>query len=62
MAEGVVWIPRRSPGLAVSEHLAAAAGEVVSIGPPQELMLAGSGSAAATGAETGTTELGEVTT
>jgi len=61
MAEGVVWIPRRSPGITVSEHLAAAAGELVSIGPPQELVLAGSGSAAAaTSAGAGTTDLGEV--
>jgi NADH-quinone oxidoreductase subunit G len=60
MAEGVVWIPRRSPSLAVSEHLAAAAGELVSIGPPQGLVLAGSGSAApATGAGAGTTDMGE---
>ena len=61
MAEGVVWIPRRSPGITVSEHLAAAAGELVSICPPQELVLAGSGSAAAaTSAGAGTTDLGEV--
>jgi NADH-quinone oxidoreductase subunit G len=63
MAEGVVWIPRRAPGFAVSEHLAAAAGELVSIGPPQELVLAGTGSAAAAAdAGAGTTESGEVTT
>jgi NADH-quinone oxidoreductase subunit G len=62
MAEGVVWIPRRAPGLAVSEHLAAAAGELVSIGPPKLLVLAGTGSAAATSAGAGTTEPGEVAT
>jgi NADH-quinone oxidoreductase subunit G len=38
MAEGVVWVPRRTPGLAVSEHLAATAGDLVTIGPPQELV------------------------
>ena len=41
----------------MSEHLAAAAGELVSIGPPQELTLAGSGPTAATSAGTGATEL-----
>jgi NADH-quinone oxidoreductase subunit G len=59
MAEGVVWVPRRSPGLEVSEHLADAAGDLVNIGPPQELLLADSAPPAA---ETGPTELGEVTT
>jgi NADH-quinone oxidoreductase subunit G len=62
MAPGVVWVPRRSPGLAVSEHLAAAAGDLVTIGPPQDLVPAGgTTAAAATSAET-PTELGEATT
>jgi NADH-quinone oxidoreductase subunit G len=33
MVDGVVWIPNRAPGLAVSEHLAAAAGDTVTLGP-----------------------------
>jgi NADH-quinone oxidoreductase subunit G len=38
MMDGVIWVPRRAPGLVVSEHLAAAAGELVSIGPPRDLV------------------------
>ena len=38
MADGVIWVPRRAPGLLVSESLAAGAGELVSIGPPRELV------------------------
>jgi NADH-quinone oxidoreductase subunit G len=38
MVDGVIWVPRRAPGLVVSEHLAAAAGELVSIGPPRDLV------------------------
>jgi NADH-quinone oxidoreductase subunit G len=38
MADGVIWLPRRAPGLLVSENLAAAAGELVTIGPPRELV------------------------
>jgi NADH-quinone oxidoreductase subunit G len=33
MADGVVWLPSRSPGLGIPEHLAASAGDVVTIGP-----------------------------
>jgi NADH-quinone oxidoreductase subunit G len=33
MTDGVVWVPNRAPGLAVSEHLAASAGDIVTIGP-----------------------------
>jgi NADH-quinone oxidoreductase subunit G len=40
MMDGVIWVPRRAPGQVVSEHLAAAAGELVSIGPPRDLVLA----------------------
>ena len=38
MMDGVIWVPRRAPGLVVSEHLAAAAGELVTIGPPRDLV------------------------
>ena len=38
MADGVIWMPRRAPGSLVSENLAAAAGELVTIGPPRELV------------------------
>jgi NADH-quinone oxidoreductase subunit G len=38
MMDGVIWVPRRAPGLVVSEHLAAAAGELVRIGPPRDLV------------------------
>ena len=38
MAAGVVWVPRRTPGRAVSVHLAATAGDLVTIGPPQALV------------------------
>jgi NADH-quinone oxidoreductase subunit G len=38
MVDGVIWVPRRAPGLVVSEHLAAAAGELVTIGPPRDLV------------------------
>ncbi len=31
MPDGVIWLPTRSPGLAVSEHLAVSSGEVVRI-------------------------------
>jgi NADH-quinone oxidoreductase subunit G len=33
MSEGVIWVPTRAPQLAVSEHLAASAGDLVRIGP-----------------------------
>ncbi len=36
MIDGVVWVPNRAPGLAVSEHLAAAAGDIVTIRPAAE--------------------------
>jgi NADH-quinone oxidoreductase subunit G len=38
MADGVIWVPRRAPGSLVSENLAAAAGELVTIAPPRELV------------------------
>jgi hypothetical protein len=38
MVDDVIWVPRRAPGSLVSENLAAAAGELVSIGPPRELV------------------------
>ena len=37
MVEGTVWVPTRAPRLSVSEHLGAIAGELVTIGPPQDL-------------------------
>ena len=33
MTDGVVWLPARAPGSQVAEHLAATAGDVVTIGP-----------------------------
>jgi NADH-quinone oxidoreductase subunit G len=43
MTDGVIWIPRRAPGQAVSENLAAAVGEWVTIGPPRDLVPARAG-------------------
>jgi NADH-quinone oxidoreductase subunit G len=37
MVDGVVWLPSRSPGLGVPQHLAASAGDLVTIGPAAEL-------------------------
>jgi NADH-quinone oxidoreductase subunit G len=33
MVDGVVWLPTRAPGLGISQHLAATAGDLVWIGP-----------------------------
>ena len=33
MVDGVVWLPSRAPGLGVPQHLAASAGDLVTIGP-----------------------------
>jgi NADH-quinone oxidoreductase subunit G len=38
MTDGVVWVPRRAPGLLVPENLASTAGELVTITPPRELV------------------------
>ncbi len=37
MVDGVIWIPSRAPGLGVPQHLAASAGDLVTIGPADEL-------------------------
>ena len=36
MIDGVVWLPSRAPGLGVPQHLAASAGDLVTIGPLPE--------------------------
>jgi NADH-quinone oxidoreductase subunit G len=33
MVDGVVWLPTRAPGLGIPQHLAATAGDLVTIGP-----------------------------
>jgi NADH-quinone oxidoreductase subunit G len=40
MVDGVVWLPSRAPGLGVPQHLAASAGDLVTIGPGAELAVA----------------------
>jgi NADH-quinone oxidoreductase subunit G len=37
MVDGVVWLPSRAPRLGIPQHLAASAGDLVTIGPPAEL-------------------------
>jgi hypothetical protein len=37
MVDGVVWLPSRAPGLGIPQHLAASAGDLVTIGPGDEL-------------------------
>jgi NADH-quinone oxidoreductase subunit G len=37
MIDGVVWLPSRAPRLGIPQHLAATAGDLVTIGPPAEL-------------------------
>jgi NADH-quinone oxidoreductase subunit G len=41
MVDGVVWLPSRSPGAAISQRLAATAADLVTIGPASELAMAG---------------------
>jgi NADH-quinone oxidoreductase subunit G len=36
MIDGVVWLPSRAPGLGIPQHLAASAGDLVTIGRPAE--------------------------
>jgi NADH-quinone oxidoreductase subunit G len=36
MIDGVVWLPSRAPGLGIPQHLAASAGDLVTIGRPPE--------------------------
>jgi hypothetical protein len=33
MVDGVVWLPSRAPGKGIPQHLAATAGDLVTIGP-----------------------------
>jgi NADH-quinone oxidoreductase subunit G len=40
MIDGVVWLPSRAPGLGVPQHLAATAGDLVTIGSADELAVA----------------------
>jgi len=40
MVDGVVWLPSRAPGLGVPQHLAASAGDLVTIVPEAELAVA----------------------
>ena len=40
MVDGVVWLPSRAPGLGIPQHLAASAGDLVTIGPADELAVA----------------------
>jgi NADH-quinone oxidoreductase subunit G len=40
MVDGVVWLPSRAPGLGVPQHLAATAGDLVTIGAADELAIA----------------------
>jgi hypothetical protein len=35
----VVWLPSRTPGLGIPQHLAATAGDLVTIGPRDELVM-----------------------
>jgi NADH-quinone oxidoreductase subunit G len=37
MVDGVVWLPSRAPGLGVPQHLAATAGDLVTLSPGDEL-------------------------
>ncbi|HKX15320.1 MAG TPA: molybdopterin dinucleotide binding domain-containing protein, partial [Propionibacteriaceae bacterium] len=39
MVDGVVWLPTRAPGLGIPQHLAATAGDLVTIGPPSMSMV-----------------------
>jgi NADH-quinone oxidoreductase subunit G len=40
MVDGVVWLPSRSPGQGIPQHLAATAGDLVTIGPATEIVVA----------------------
>ena len=39
--DGVVWLPSRAPGLGIPQHLAATAGDLVTIGPGDKLATGG---------------------
>jgi hypothetical protein len=40
MVDGVIWMPSRARGLAVPQHLAVSGGDLVTIGPADELAVA----------------------
>jgi NADH-quinone oxidoreductase subunit G len=40
MVDGVVWLPSRYPGQGIPQHLAATAGDLVTIGPATEIVVA----------------------
>jgi NADH-quinone oxidoreductase subunit G len=40
MIDGVVWLPSRAPGQGIPQHLAASAGDLVTIGPATETVVA----------------------
>jgi hypothetical protein len=40
MVDGVVWLPSRPPGQGIPQHLAATAGDLVTIGPATEIVVA----------------------
>jgi hypothetical protein len=40
MVDGVVWLPNRAPRLGIPQHLAASAGDLVTIGSADELAVA----------------------
>jgi hypothetical protein len=40
MVDGVVWLPSHAPGLGIPQHLAASAGDLVTIAPADELAVA----------------------
>ena len=40
MVDGVVWLPSRAPGLGIPQHLAASAGDLVTLGPADQLAVA----------------------
>jgi NADH-quinone oxidoreductase subunit G len=40
MIDGVVWLPSRAPRLGVPQHLAASAGDLVTLGSADELAVA----------------------
>jgi NADH-quinone oxidoreductase subunit G len=42
MVDGVVWLPSRAPGQGIPQHLAATAGDLVTIGPVIEIAVTGS--------------------
>ncbi|HET6759959.1 MAG TPA: molybdopterin dinucleotide binding domain-containing protein, partial [Propionibacteriaceae bacterium] len=37
MIDGVVWLPSRAPGRGIPQHLAASAGDLVTIGPAEKM-------------------------